>query len=86
MKKLLSTIHQATRETDVKGWYHFHKIIGVIYTEFDNNHIENILNKMKTSLQGILIPEHRPLISVSHIVFPEDLNMGKNKFLNVSAA
>jgi len=30
MKKLLKTIHSATRDTDIKGWYNLNKIIGII--------------------------------------------------------
>jgi lipopolysaccharide/colanic/teichoic acid biosynthesis glycosyltransferase len=75
---LLSAISQATRETDLKGWYKDGSIVGVIFTEVGNAEDKSVVHRLSTKLTDALYEA----LSVSDIneirtsfhVFPEDWN------------
>ena len=85
IKKLLNTLYSITRETDIKGWYDANRTIGIIYTEFDDNFIDIILNKLKVSVGEVLTPEHYSIINLSYVVFPQD-RIANNKMVKLNAA
>jgi hypothetical protein len=74
-RKLMSAIDESTRETDIKGWYDINRIIGIIFTEFEIETVELIVNKVKTSLAEA-IPSDLSLVQVSYLIFPEDQKHG----------
>jgi lipopolysaccharide/colanic/teichoic acid biosynthesis glycosyltransferase len=78
MPNLLAAISQATRDTDLKGWYKDGSIVGVIYTEVGNAEDKSVVHSLSTKLSDALydalsvsdINEMRP----SFHIFPEDWN------------
>src|ERR1700685_1890887 len=76
LANLLSAIAQATRDTDLKGWYKDGSVIGVIFTEVGGSENKSIVRTLSTkltdSLYGALtIPEINE-IGISFHIFPED--------------
>ena len=73
---LVSAIHQATRDTDLKGWYKEGSIIGVIFTEVDGLEEKAIVrllsNKLTDALFSTLAVRHVNEIQFSFHVFPDD--------------
>ena len=73
---LLSAITQATRDTDLKGWYKDGSIIGVIFTEVGGGEDKSIVRALSTKLTDSLydalsVPEINQ-IRLSFHIFPED--------------
>lgn len=73
---LLSAITQATRDTDLKGWYKDGSIIGVIFTEVGGGQDQTIVRALSTKITDSLydalsVPEINQ-IRLSFHVFPED--------------
>jgi lipopolysaccharide/colanic/teichoic acid biosynthesis glycosyltransferase len=76
LANLLAAITQATRDTDLKGWYKDGSVIGVIFTEVGGSENKSIVRTLSTkltdSLYGALtIPEINE-IGISFHIFPED--------------
>jgi exopolysaccharide biosynthesis polyprenyl glycosylphosphotransferase len=73
---VLLALLNATRETDIKGWYRDGSVIGVIFTEFapaDEKIISKILlQKVNNALSAALSSEQVNRIGISIHVFPED--------------
>lgn len=73
---LLSAITQATRDTDLKGWYKDGSIIGVIFTEVGDGQDQAIVRTLSTkitdSLYEALSVQEINEIKLSFHVFPED--------------
>lgn len=68
-KKIVSHLQQATRETDIKGWYSSGSVIGVLFTELGDNAgiIDGTISgRIKTSLSRLLEAH-----DLAHIVFDE---------------
>lgn len=73
---LLSAITQATRDTDLKGWYKDGSIIGVIFTEVGGGEDQTIVRALSTKItdslyEALSVPEINE-IRLSFHVFPED--------------
>jgi lipopolysaccharide/colanic/teichoic acid biosynthesis glycosyltransferase len=79
--RILSTLVNSTRDTDVKGWYQEHSTIGVIFTELglkaDGKSVANaLLSKVTGALASTLSINEINEIHISFRVFPEDWEGG----------
>ncbi len=76
LANLLSAITQATRDTDLMGWYKDGSVIGVIFTEVGGAEDKSVVNALSTkltdSLYGALSIREVNEISLSFHIFPED--------------
>jgi len=75
--KVLRALTEASRDTDIKGWYTGHSI-GVIFTEIAGSDEKAIVmalsSKVTTALYAELTVQQINEISLSFHVFPEDWN------------
>jgi lipopolysaccharide/colanic/teichoic acid biosynthesis glycosyltransferase len=72
---MLSALQNATRETDVTGWYTTNSVLGVMFTEIvlDNNAVlSTILSRIGTLLRERLDSDQFNRIKFSFHVFPDD--------------
>jgi len=72
---MLSALQEATRETDVTGWYKANSVVGVMFTEIgpDNNLVfSTILSRIGSALRDRLDPDQFSRIKFSFHVFPDD--------------
>ena len=78
MPNLLSAISQATRDTDLKGWYKDSSIVGVIFTEVgnadDKSVVHSLSSKLTDALYGALSVSDINEMRSSFHIFPEDWN------------
>jgi len=76
LDKILRALSQATRDTDLKGWYRHGSAIGVIFTEIaaddENSAVRALSAKVTDTLYDALRVEQINQISLSFHVFPED--------------
>ncbi len=76
LANLLSAIAQATRDTDLKGWYKDGSVIGVIFTEVGGSEnkliVRTLSTKLTDSLYGALTIREINEIGMSFHIFPED--------------
>jgi lipopolysaccharide/colanic/teichoic acid biosynthesis glycosyltransferase len=74
LKKLVSVLFSATRDIDIKGWYQYDTVIGILYSEIEtiDDGIKNTLyHKIRDNLAKILEAEHLDKIEITFRVFPE---------------
>ena len=75
LKKVLLAVSQATRETDIKGWYKSGQLIGVVFTEIDGVHgrvVANaLLSKVTSAFGSALSIQEINEIRLSFHVYPE---------------
>jgi lipopolysaccharide/colanic/teichoic acid biosynthesis glycosyltransferase len=72
--KLLASLSQSLRETDLRGWYEDEAIFGVIYTEVENGCgevLQALLGKVGKALYNALSIEQINEIRLSFHIFPE---------------
>ncbi len=72
VKKISSLLHSVTRETDIKGWYEFDSVIGVIFTETNREDAELLKKKMRRNLDSIIRKEKPDNIVITVYVFPDE--------------
>jgi lipopolysaccharide/colanic/teichoic acid biosynthesis glycosyltransferase len=76
LDKVLRALSQATRDTDLKGWYRRGSAVGVIFTEItgddENSVVLALSNKVTGALYDALSVEQINEIRLSFHVFPED--------------
>jgi lipopolysaccharide/colanic/teichoic acid biosynthesis glycosyltransferase len=73
LKKLLTALSTATRETDVAGWYENDRVMGVMFTEIGSEDRQSIVSTMIARLNEILHSRLNPeKLQVSFHLFPED--------------
>ena len=74
--KLVEAVSQCTRDTDLKGWYRQHSVIGVIFTEVgggqDKLVVHTLSKKLTDALFDSLAIQEINEIRISFHVFPED--------------
>jgi exopolysaccharide biosynthesis polyprenyl glycosylphosphotransferase len=79
---LTNALSEATRETDIIGWYLENNLLGVIGTELGRatNQVvqERFLSKLRTIFESALGLERSSSISVSFHFFPEEYQHGDN--------
>ncbi len=69
---IISALYSSTRETDIKGWYRYNSIIGVIFTEISNMDMDSIEEKIHSKLRDIVgSSEDVNKIKISIHLFPE---------------
>ena len=71
--KIMSAVCPALREADIRGWYHYNKTIGIIFTEIpsiDANSIEVIIRKIHRQLQEGLDPDLIAKINIFFHIYP----------------
>jgi exopolysaccharide biosynthesis polyprenyl glycosylphosphotransferase len=77
---LTNALSEATRETDIIGWYLENSLVGVIGTELgkatDQVVQERFVSKLRTIFESALGPERSSSISVSFHFFPEAYEHG----------
>src|SRR5215472_3668085 len=75
---ILSVLFQATRETDVMGWYEGHSIVGIIFTEIANGDygasLDALIARVRSAIRSSLTTEQFNQLGFSFHVFPEDWN------------
>ena len=83
MPNLLSAISQATRDTDLKGWYEDGSIVGVIFTEVgnaeDKSVVHSLSSKLTDALYGALSVADVNEMRFSFHIFPEDWNCDRSE-------
>jgi lipopolysaccharide/colanic/teichoic acid biosynthesis glycosyltransferase len=76
LHKVLCALTQATRDTDIKGWYRRGHAVGVIFTEIagsgENNIVRFLSTKVTDALYDTLSVGQINQIKLSFHVFPED--------------
>ncbi len=76
LDKIMRALSQATRDTDLKGWYRRVSAIGVIFTEIADDDESSVVlalsNKVTGALYDVLSVEQINEIRLSFHVFPED--------------
>lgn len=76
LDKIIRALSQATRDTDLKGWYRRGSAIGVIFTEIAGDDEGSVVlalsNKVTGALYDTLSVEQINEIRLSFHVFPED--------------
>jgi hypothetical protein len=73
LTKILSAICPALREADIRGWYHYNKTIGIIFTgipSIDANSIEVIIRKIHKQFQEALDPGLFGKINIFFHIYP----------------
>jgi len=72
---LASAISDATRETDIAGWYREGAVLGVLFTELGNGNWESMQDytrsKVFTALRTKVGPGQVDRIHISFLIFPE---------------
>ena len=76
LNRILRALSQATRDTDIKGWYRRGHAIGVIFTEIaaaeENSVVRFLSTKVTDALYDTLSVGQINQISLTFHVFPED--------------
>jgi len=76
LSQVLSALSQATRETDVTGWYETNSVVGVMFTEIGLDErgpiLSIVMNRVSETLQTNLTLQNFSQIGISLHVFPED--------------
>ncbi|MGA7878755.1 MAG: hypothetical protein WCA08_24055, partial [Desulfoferrobacter sp.] len=76
--KIAFTLNSCIRNTDIKGWYEYNSVVGVIFTELrevKENFVESrILRKIHKNLSTLLDLDQLSEISISFQTYPEEDN------------
>jgi exopolysaccharide biosynthesis polyprenyl glycosylphosphotransferase len=76
LHKLLTSLAQATRETDVTGWYSENAVIGIMFTEVTHDERSSIMTTMMARvteiLQSNLSLHQLSQVGLSFHLYPED--------------
>ena len=75
LSKIVNALSASMRETDVRGWYEGHSVLGVIYSEITGDTAvarKAILSKVSAALGEHLEARHLQEIRLSCEVFPAD--------------
>src|SRR3974390_23739 len=73
---IVSALSSVSRETDVMGWYHNDRVLGVMFTEIAVSNREMIadvvLTRINDALRSSLPPELFSRVNLSYHFFPEN--------------
>jgi lipopolysaccharide/colanic/teichoic acid biosynthesis glycosyltransferase len=76
VRRVLSALSQATRETDVTGWHTNTTVIGIMFTEisFEDRRatLSTLVNRMNETLRKNLTAEQFDQVTLTFHVFPDD--------------
>ncbi|MGD0884048.1 MAG: sugar transferase [Thermodesulfovibrionales bacterium] len=72
IKRVSKALFSCTREIDIKGWYRYDALIGVIFTEMDNDKSDKDIMKEKvySRLHHLLSEKELDDIEISFYIFP----------------
>ena len=85
IKKIGGVLASSTREVDLKGWYQYNSIVGIIFTEINNVDSQSVHDKILHYLSHVLSPEQIAKIDVSIHRFPEaEDGWNPNETLDIS--
>jgi lipopolysaccharide/colanic/teichoic acid biosynthesis glycosyltransferase len=68
----MKTLAVLTRDTDIKGWYHYPSILGVSFTEMNSLETETLQKKIYRSLHASLSDDQLDVINISFHRYPDD--------------
>jgi lipopolysaccharide/colanic/teichoic acid biosynthesis glycosyltransferase len=71
IKKLTHVLYSSTREVDIKGWYKYCNILGIIFTEMNGVHKDYFKQKIYNNLYNMADKKLVNMIEISCHVFPE---------------
>ncbi|MDA8086396.1 MAG: sugar transferase [Nitrospiraceae bacterium] len=72
IQKVAGSLFSNTRDTDIKGWFKYNTIMGVIFTETDISQREMIKQKISGNLNALCGEDAAEKIGISINVFPDD--------------
>lgn len=72
VKESARVLSSSTRETDIKGWYQYEYIIGIIFTEINGVNKDCLEEKIYNSFCNILDSGQVKMIEISSHFFPEE--------------
>ncbi len=75
-EKIKPILTSCSRETDIRGWYEYDKVIGTIFTEIaslNETSIGRIIQKLRIGINETLDADEVKRIKVSFHVFPEEI-------------
>ncbi|VAX27771.1 Undecaprenyl-phosphate galactosephosphotransferase [hydrothermal vent metagenome] len=72
MEGAAGVLRSLTREIDLKGWYEYNSVMGVIFTEINGNDKDSLRQKMDNHLCRVLDRGEISGIKISWHVFPEE--------------
>ncbi len=72
MEGAAGVLRSLTREIDLKGWYEYNSVMGVIFTEINGNDKDSLRQKMDNHLCRALDTGQISGIKISWHVFPEE--------------
>ncbi len=78
IRDVISALLSSTRETDIKGWYRYDSVIGVIFTEIRNMDMDSIEQKVYGKLCDSIGSSEVNKIKISFHLFPEKDNGRKS--------
>jgi hypothetical protein len=80
LRKILSALASATRETDVTGWYKDDCVVGVMFTEITvedgSSIVTTVMTRVSEALRNRLSSRQLNQVSISFHLFPEVRNHG----------
>jgi lipopolysaccharide/colanic/teichoic acid biosynthesis glycosyltransferase len=68
----MESLSMITRETDIKGWYCYPAVLGVLFTEMNSIETENLQKKIHQSFQAGLPKEQLDVLLISFHRFPDE--------------
>lgn len=74
IRTIEAVLFSSTRETDLKGWYKYDSVIGVLFTEICDLNRDSLRNKMCGNLCDRLELDQAKRIEISFHMFPENSN------------
>jgi lipopolysaccharide/colanic/teichoic acid biosynthesis glycosyltransferase len=70
--RAVQSLSMVTRETDIKGWYGYPAILGVMFTEMNSAKTETLQKKIFQSFQAGLPKEQLDVLQISFHRFPDE--------------
>lgn len=77
IKEISRILFSATREIDIKGWFKYDHIMGIIFTEINGTDKSFLKQKIINNLRTILTDEQVNKVEIYFYIFPEDNNEQK---------
>jgi lipopolysaccharide/colanic/teichoic acid biosynthesis glycosyltransferase len=77
--RISEALSSSTREIDIKGWYTYDSVIGIIFTEIDGLEKDVMRDKIAGNLAHVLGVDKLKNIAISCHIFPETADLEKSK-------
>ncbi len=72
LQNLAFALNSSTREIDMKGWYLFGSLVGIICPEFYEANKTRLVEKLRQKLKSFLEPEEAASIKIYCIMYPDN--------------